>query len=318
MSSLGVSSRSLSYLRSIFSNNRETSTSIKQIPSRSTSTASTIKTSSKKSLRVTEQAVQSLIDMMYVLFKAFASLGTVFKCSYNVLNSDLQQVYDNICQGNTSATYFELLNDPDLLWSTLLKCIGELNIFGSEEAMRLVSSSDEETIVITAQLSLPLRRLLGALLCGLSLVLNDSHVAVSVSLLNALNAVLFPSLDDKDCRLQALFNLASNAATSLYYYEPFAVRLGVRLPPNPEVHWRMIQRRLDQELDHSPRPPPPISIPTTTSLETAAPLTPQVESKYQFTLKGASVESLRDLFTKCLSAEETSTGIDPESRVELG
>lgn len=309
MSSLGLSARSLSYLKGLFSRggslNTKTSQPL-QTPLRTQQT-------SPLSLKVTEQAVQSLIDMLYVVFKSFIALGVLFKSLESPVNAEVQQVYDNVCRGSTSTTYFELLNDPDLLWSTFLRCLLELRVFTPEEAVKLVIASDEETIVVSAQLSLPLRRLLGALLSGLSFVLDGSHVAVSLSILNTLTAALFPSLEDSHTRLQGFFNIAANASAAFFYYEPFSVRLGMKIQPHPEVLWRQMERRIFGELDLPMKLPLPAPADSDTS---SPPIRTEEAFKPTLLLKGVTEESLRELFLKSLAAGQES--LSAESRADLG
>lgn len=195
-----------------------------------------------------------------------------------------------------------MLNNNDLLWTVFLRCLAELEVFSSDQTQRLVASKDKDVLMISSELTLPIRKLLGALFSGLSFILETSHLAVNVVLLSALNRVLFPSLGgDRDAETSAFFNLAANSCAIFFYYEPFAMRLGMAVPHSPALHWRFIEKNV-QELVYKQSDDPSTS-PTGAISPMGAPTIPP-----PIRLKGVREEDLRVHFDKCLCATLDHSG----------
>jgi hypothetical protein len=144
------------------------------------------------------------------------------------------------------------------------------------------------------------RRLLGALFCGLVYVLDASHVAVSVSILKDLNNVLFYSLPDQESQLKAFFTLGANASSVFFYYEPFAIRLGMKPHVNSKMTWRLIESSIKDGLDSPGMSSRKASIAQTDVEPSTLEIVTSSSKTFSFKLKGATAESLRELFNKCL------------------
>lgn len=256
---------------------------------------------SSDTCKLSEASIPALIDVFFVITKAFLTLGTPISDS---LRKDSASLYENICIGRATVTYLELLNDSDLLWSALLVCITELSILSPAQAQRLVSASDTEVLNLSYELSLAHRKLLGALFAGLSFILETSRLAVSVSLLQPLLRALLPSLDDRDEQLRAFFNLAATSQSVFFYYDPFASRLGRGGETNTTLTWRGIQRTVEQLCLKS-------SALSVAPKDNSKGVPAQSASKTPMSavvLKGVTMQDLRALFDKSLSLERDPSG----------